>query len=442
MRRILLFSLFLSIGIMLHAQTADKKWAVGLGGGAYYGNTTEKTGVITEFYLSRYLNSSFDLMLLNNLGLRNSEEESSLDMSSTFLNLRYKLNNGYLLNENSAVQPYLYAGPGYIQDNETESLNWDAGLGFKFPLNPSIALFVEGGFIEGLGGDKAIDEGTFTESFWKGIGGIEISFGKAKDSDLDGVPDRKDDCPDTPAGVVVDKNGCPVDTDGDGLADYKDDCPTEPGDIALNGCPDTDGDGVVDKDDDCPDTPGLKEFDGCPDTDGDGVVDSKDECPGTPKGYKVDAKGCSIDTDGDGLVNEEDDCPTVAGTKENKGCPYEEPAKLNMNFEPVLFPTDQSALTSSAKAKVDELVTILKKNPTYVVNVYGHADERASEEYNLKLSQDRAAAVVKYMKSNGIGQNQIAEVKGFGETKPIAPNTTKSGLQQNRRVELQMSENK
>lgn len=442
MKRIILLSLFLSTAMVLSAQTADKKWAVGLGAGAYYGNTLEGTGFSSEFYLSRYLNSSFDLMLLNNLGFGNSEIKSTLDMGSTFLNLRYKLNNGYIVNEESAVQPYLYAGPGYIQDNETESLNWNAGLGFKFPLSSSVALFVEGGFIEGLEGDKATDEGTFTESFWKGIGGIEISFGKPKDSDLDGVPDRKDDCPDTPAGVVVDENGCPVDTDGDGLPDYKDDCPTEPGDIALNGCPDTDGDGVVDKDDDCPAIPGLKEFNGCPDTDGDGVIDTKDKCPDTPKGYKVDAKGCPIDTDGDGLLDEEDDCPTVVGPKENKGCPYEEPVKLNLNFEPVLFPTDQSALTSSAKAKIDEAVIVLKKNPTYVVNVYGHADERASAEYNMKLSQDRAAAAVTYLKSKGIGQDQIMEVKGYGETKPIAPNTTKSGLQQNRRVELQMYENK
>ena len=143
MKRILLLCFLLSIGLMLHAQTADKKWAIGLGGGAYYGNTLNGTGLATELYLSRYLSPSFDLMLLNNLGLSNSEVKSTLDISGTFLNFRYKLNNGYLLNENSAIQPYIYGGPGYIQDNETEGIDFDAGLGFKFPLSPSIALFVE-----------------------------------------------------------------------------------------------------------------------------------------------------------------------------------------------------------------------------------------------------------------------------------------------------------
>ena len=149
MRRILLLSFFLSIGIMLQAQTADKKWAVGLGGGGYYGNTLEGTGFMTEFYLSRYLNSSFDLMLLNNLGLANSEVVSTLDVSGTFLNLRYKLNNGYILSEDSHVQPYLYGGPGLIQDNDVSGVNFDAGIGFKFPLSSSVALFVEGEVYEG-----------------------------------------------------------------------------------------------------------------------------------------------------------------------------------------------------------------------------------------------------------------------------------------------------
>ena len=70
---------------------------------------------------------------------------------------------------------------------------------------------------------------------------------------------KKTKCPNTPAGVAVDANGCPIDTDGDGVADYMDDCPTVAGLTSLKGCPDADGDGVADKDDKCPDTPkGVK----------------------------------------------------------------------------------------------------------------------------------------------------------------------------------------
>ncbi|MGQ7869298.1 OmpA family protein [Sunxiuqinia sp. sy24] len=433
MKRIILLSFFLSVGMMLHAQTAEKKWAVGFGGGAYYGNTNEGTGLISEFYLSRYLSSSFDLMLLNNLGLANSEVTNTLDFGTTFLNLRYKLNNGYILKENSSVQPYLYGGPGYIQDNKTEGLNWDAGLGFKFPLSSSVSLFLEGGFIEGLRGEKAVDEGTYTESFWKGVGGIEISFGKSKDTDNDGVPDRKDDCPNTPEGVAVDDFGCPVDSDGDGVPDYKDDCPTEAGDIALNGCPDRDGDGVADKDDECPDTAGLKALKGCPDSDGDGVTDSKDKCPDTPKGYKVDASGCPIDTDGDGLVDEEDECPAQAGSKENNGCP-----DLTPEFDNIQFDFDNSKINAAAMQELEEVAQTIKDNPEMVVSLYGYADEVGTAAYNMGLSERRAIAVRKFLIAKGIASEQIANVQWFGKAKPIAPNDTEAGRAKNRRVEIKV----
>jgi OmpA-OmpF porin, OOP family len=432
MKRIILMSFLLSIGVMLYAQTAEKKWAVGLGGGAYYGNSKEGTGLITEFYFSRYLSSSFDLMLLNNFGLVNSEVSNNIDFNSTFLNLRYKLNNGYIFQGASKVQPYLYGGPGYIFDNSTEGINWDAGLGFKFPLSSSVALFVEGGFVEGLRGEKAVEEGTYTESFWKGVGGIEISFGQSKDSDMDGVPDRKDDCPNTPEGVAVDARGCPIDTDGDGVPDYKDDCPTEAGEIALNGCPDRDGDGVADKDDDCPDTPGLKALNGCPDSDGDGVADKDDECPDTPNGYKVDSKGCPIDTDGDGLVDEEDDCPTQAGPVENNGCPI-----ARVEFDNLQFDFDKSTLKPAATEELNRLIEAMNENPELKVSLYGHADEIGTAAYNMNLSERRAKAARQYLIDKGIAPERIATVQWFGQSKPVAPNDTKAGRAKNRRVEIE-----
>ena len=77
-----------------------------------------------------------------------------------------------------------------------------------------------------------------------------------KDSDGDGVSDKKDKCPNTPTGVKVDPNGCPLDGDGDGVADYQDKCPAEKGLAALQGCPDRDSDGIADADDKCPDQAG------------------------------------------------------------------------------------------------------------------------------------------------------------------------------------------
>ena len=119
---------------------------------------------------------------------------------------------------------------------------------------------------------------------------------KPVDSDGDGVPDAIDKCPDTPAGVKVDKDGCPIDSDRDGVPDYLDKCPDTPAGVKVDkdGCPiDSDRDGVPDYLDKCPDTPaGVQvDKDGCPiDSDHDGVPDYLDKCPGTPAGVMPGAK--------------------------------------------------------------------------------------------------------------------------------------------------------
>ena len=79
-----------------------------------------------------------------------------------------------------------------------------------------------------------------------------------KDGDGDGVKNKRDKCPSTPPGVMVDGTGCPVDTDKDGVADYLDKCPTLPGTEGMNGCQDKDKDGVSDIDDVCADVPGWQ----------------------------------------------------------------------------------------------------------------------------------------------------------------------------------------
>jgi len=139
------------------------------------------------------------------------------------------------------------------------------------------------------------------------------------DSDHDGVNDFLDKCPDTPAGATVDATGCPLDSDHDGVWDGVDKCPDTPAGATVdaNGCPsDADGDKVFDGIDRCPDTPAGTAVDafGCPaDSDKDGVIDSLDKCPNTPAGIQVDANGCPIehDSDGDGVVDSQDRCPNT-----------------------------------------------------------------------------------------------------------------------------------
>jgi len=165
------------------------------------------------------------------------------------------------------------------------------------------------------------------------------------DSDGDGIPDRKDHCPDGPEDLDgwQDADGCPdPDNDLDGVLDRYDGAPSQPEDHDgwqdEDGIPDpdNDGDGILDRDDLCPDEPedfdGKNDRDGCPDdfadSDGDGVDDDADQCPDQPEdrdGFEDD-DGCpEPDNDRDGILDEDDQCPDEPedydGDRDDDGCP-------------------------------------------------------------------------------------------------------------------------
>lgn len=439
MKKFLLLLLFIGIVAGSNAQTSEKKWGIGAGVGPYGGLNKSSIGFTPELYLSTYLSPRFDLMLKGDMGLFNSKLKSDLDIADAFLNLRLKLTN-----ESKKFRPYLFAGPGIMADNSTSGLNLNMGLGGKYYVSPATALYLEAGFNSGI---KSTDYAgkDLHDNFWKATVGIEFDFGKKKDSDMDGVVDKKDKCPNTPAGVKVDANGCPVDTDGDGVADYMDDCPTVAGLTSLKGCPDRDKDGIADKDDACPDVPGIAALKGCPDSDGDGVADKDDKCPDTPKDVKVDAKGCPIDTDNDGVPDYLDKCPTVPGVKENNGCPREKTAEEleaeRMRIEPVYFDTNKANVKDSEKGKIEKLVNLLKDNANYKVKIKGYTDAVGTDAYNLGLSKRRVNSVVNSVVKNKIKSKRITMKKGFGEADPAASNDTEQGRSMNRRVEFEVTKN-
>ena len=434
--------MILAFTASLNAQTMDKKWGLGLGIGAYGTNARDGgVGFMPELYLSRYLSPRLDLMLKTDMGLFRSDLVSKLDLVNPFINLRYKFSD-----ETKNFRPYVYAGPGLLWDNQENGLNFDAGLGSKYYLSPNTAFYAEVGYIHSI--DVLRSGINVQDKFLKATIGVEFDFGKAKDTDMDGVSDNKDKCPDTPAGVAVDANGCPLDTDGDGVADYLDDCPTVAGLTSLKGCPDADGDGVADKNDKCPDTPKGWKVDatGCPlDKDEDGVADAIDKCPDTPAGIDVDKNGCPVDTDGDGVADYLDGCPTVAGPKENKGCPIIEKAaevSPEMTIEPVYFEYDKSNILQVEKAKIEKLVKLLKANDNYSVDMTGNADSKGTEEYNMKLSGRRIDSVVKAITSSGVKAVRISKEKSLGESNPAATNDTEEGRALNRRVEFEVIKTK
>lgn len=100
-----------------------------------------------------------------------------------------------------------------------------------------------------------------------------------RDSDYDGIPDTRDECPTVYAKTP---SGC-LDSDEDGTPDHKDNCKYEPGPANNAGCPiqaaDSDGDGIPDAGDACPTEKGLARFAGCPDIDEDDIPDKDDQCP-------------------------------------------------------------------------------------------------------------------------------------------------------------------
>jgi outer membrane protein OmpA-like peptidoglycan-associated protein len=444
MKKLLLLLVVIAFAASMNAQTIDKKWSIGFGLGGYGTVNNGGIGFMPEMYFGRYLSPRLDLLLKGDVGLFNSNLKNDLDLVNPFLNLRLKLSD-----ENRNFRPYLFAGPGYLFDNNTEAVNFDAGLGAKFYMSQNTAFYMEAGYIYGLK-STTYDGITEREDLWKATIGLEFGFGKAKDTDMDGVSDNKDKCPGTPAGVAVDANGCPIDTDGDGVADYNDDCPTVAGLTSLKGCPDTDGDGVADKNDKCPNTPkGTKvDITGCPlDQDKDGVANEIDKCPDTPVGVAVDKNGCPIDTDGDGVADYLDKCPTVAGPKENNGCPVIEEASQEtispeMTIEPVYFDYDKSNIPQVEKAKIVKLVNLLKSNNTYNVDMTGNADNKGTEEYNMKLSEKRIDSVVKSITASGVKAARISKQKPLGESKPAATNDTEEGRALNRRVTLEVIKTK
>jgi len=299
---------------------------------------------------------------------------SGIDLSRTLLNIEHYFTHNQL-------QPYAFLGAGYqkSKDEYKSSMLADLGIGAKYHINPKWDIFGE---------IRALRDFANNDNHFGAMVGLDYKFGDAKDSDNDGVLDSVDQCPNTPAGVEVDENGCAL--------------------ISQ----------VQDKD-----------------SDNDGVLDSVDQCPNTPAGVEVDENGCALisqaqdkDSDNDGVLDSVDQCPkTPSGVKvDNNGC------ALPINLD-VHFATNSAKLTPQAQAKVAKFADFLKQHTDIKVVIEGYTDNRGSKDYNIKLSQRRAQSVYDELIKDGICMNRLS-YKGYGPANPIAPNDTKEGRAANRRV--------
>ncbi len=129
---------------------------------------------------------------------------------------------------------------------------------------------------------------------------------------------------------------------------------------------------------------------------------------------------------------------TIPASKE---ATYEVEIKIDPPKEFVLdnvyFDTGKSSLKPTSFKALNDLVEILKLKNTMIVEIQGHTDNVGKEDENLKLSQERAGEVKKYLVSKGIEESRIT-AKGYGATMPVADNTTEAGKSKNRRTSLKV----
>lgn len=346
-----------------------------------------------------------------------------------------------LLNSKS-ISPYLISGygfslfsdnqdkPGFFPSTET-SRTYFGGLGFQFLLSDHFSFSVQSTY-------RQMNENDGYDHLQHFLG-LNYNFG-GSDRDKDGVPDKKDACPDTPG--LKEYKGCP-DTDGDGLIDKEDKCPEVFGSPEFQGCKDSDGDGIPDPDDVCPEIMGRAELEGCPDTDGDGVADPKDEC--ISEIGPLENNGCPWpDKDQDGVPDHEDLCPDENGTLENKGCPelsQEIVQTLNEYGSKIYFPANSFEIIGKKTRDVlDQIKTLLAENPYGNILIEGYSSSDGPETYNTTLSIKRAEAVLQYLVGLGVPENRL-EVEGYGESSPIGDNSEPEGRALNRRVQFKPKRN-
>ncbi len=331
----------------------------------------------------------------------------------------------------------------------------------------TIGVFNKPASIQTVGGGSGING----KRAYYYIDGISMSEGGAveKDSDGDGIVDSKDKCP-TVYGTI---DGCP-DSDGDGVADNVDKCPEVAG--TVDGCPEIDMSGVDSDKDGLPDALEAKigTNPNNPDSDGDGLNDGEEylgvDSPNTaiaatkksdPKNVCDPLqKGDDCDSDGDGLTNAEekklgtdpnnpdsdgdrindgqDKCPMLAGTKANMGCALSQELldQIKSASEHIYFNSGSAVIKSESYADLDKLAAILSEHTEVKASIEGHTDSQGNDQMNLNLSKARAKAVKDYLIKKGVPADHLTS-EGYGETRPVADNSTAAGRAKNRRVIVQ-----
>jgi len=398
-------ALALTVATSVSAQTTENKWLIGVGAhgvnhaaingefgesiknlrAAFTLNNYTITPPLSKLTVARNLNKYFVVDWQTSVGNVDNKrirpnlsgvEGQIMDKEfflMTGLGLQFKFNG--LWNENSWFDPYVRVGANYLRHDYS---------------NSERAYNKEGGFMKA---DHFAANGGLGMNFW-----ITKNFGIGVQQDYVVTPFEKTT-----------------------ISDFWQSSAT------LNfrfGNTDRDKDGIKDKDDACPDVFGLAQFNGCPDTDGDGVQDSEDNCPEVAG--PVENQGCPWpDTDGDGVLDKDDECPEVAGPAENKGCPWKDTVfalEATGALKGITFDFGKAVISKSSYSKLDQAAEVIKSSNGGTFLITGHTDKKGNDAYNLKLSRERAAAVVRALEERGVADSQLKST-GVGSRDAVVPAT-------------------
>ena len=398
-------ALALTVATSVSAQTTENKWLIGVGAhgvnhaaingefgesvknlrAAFTLNNYTITPPLSKLTVARNLNKYFVVDWQTSVGNVDNKrirpnlsgvEGQIMDKEfflMTGLGLQFKFNG--LWNENSWFDPYVRVGANYLRhdySNSERAYNKEGGFmkADHFAANGGLGInfWITKNFGIGVQQDYVVTpfEKTTISDFWQSSATLNFRFGNS-DRDKDGIKDKDDACPDVFG--LAQFNGCP-DTDGDGVQDSEDNCPEVAGPIENQGCPwpDTDGDGVLDKDDACPEVPGLPEYNGCP---------------------------------------KPADVIALEATGALKG---------------ITFDFGKAVISKASYAKLDQAAEVIKSSNGGTFLITGHTDKKGSAAYNLKLSRERAAAVVKALEERGVADSQLKST-GVGSRDAVVPVT-------------------
>lgn len=424
---------------------------------------------------TKYLAGAFDfrtkLMLSNRVTYPTAEAALNSPMIDLSYNLLFKVNNGVFMRENGFLGPYLILGFGgsYLQNKP--DLYLPVGGGIRFKLSQRMALRVET---------------TQKISFNKDVQHIAHAIAFVYNLDTKDIPVEKIDPEELDEQMIV-AALLPADSDLDGVIDLEDKCPDVAGTIAGQGCPEEDA--------------GMEDIANAI-TSETPVVEPEEVAVATPPAETHEATYPDEEDNTfgqlyhlDGLLTDElpaeetyvvaesTQQPVIKDIPQEIQVPVTEPAEIETPAEienttyasveipktteatvrrpeevaatsqmspcgtfslddahvlPIHFETGSDKLPEEAKPLLDKVAAMLQSCPETQLVLNGHADATGGEKKNLILSIMRAYHVKYYLVyEHGISQRRINS-KGFGENQPLANNDVAEGRLQNRRVDFQL----